>query len=105
MKNKKAQINLGNAPNIILIVGLTFLLMATIAYIAFEYQSGIGGTTISASETLSDLASNPIQKLNTPVANPENVTCVINSVIDSQLGTTINPTYYSVNNCEIAYIP
>lgn len=39
---KKGQLSLGDAPSVIMIVGLVFLLMATIAYISYQYQSGFG---------------------------------------------------------------
>lgn len=38
MKSKKGQMGIGEAPSIVLIVGLTFLVMATVALIASEYN-------------------------------------------------------------------
>ena len=41
MKNKKGQLSIGDAPNIVLIVGLVFLVMATIAFIGEKYGTAI----------------------------------------------------------------
>jgi hypothetical protein len=41
MKNKKGQITLADAPSVVLIVGLIFLIMATVAYIGQKYGDAI----------------------------------------------------------------
>jgi len=45
MNTKKGQLNLGNAPTIVLIVGLTFLVMATIALVGEKYGSAFPSGT------------------------------------------------------------
>ena len=44
---KKAQLSLGDAPTVVLLVGLVFLVMATIAFIGEKY-----GDSIAAQQTL-----------------------------------------------------
>ena len=39
--NKKGQLSIGDAPNVVLIVGLVFLVMATIAFIGEKYGNSI----------------------------------------------------------------
>jgi hypothetical protein len=41
MKDKKGQLSINDAPNVVLIVGLIFLVMATIAYIGEQYGESI----------------------------------------------------------------
>ena len=57
---KKGQIGLGDAPNVVLIVGLIFLIMATIAYISYQY-----GTALPAGS----IAQNITTALNTQLNN------------------------------------
>ena len=38
---KKAQLSLGDAPTVVLLVGLVFLVMATIAFIGEKYQGSL----------------------------------------------------------------
>lgn len=40
-KQKKGQISLSDAPSVVLIVGLVFLVMATIAFIAAKYGNAL----------------------------------------------------------------
>ncbi len=42
--NKKGQLNLNSAPSIILIIGLTFLMMATLTFVGYEYGDAIATT-------------------------------------------------------------
>ncbi len=39
--NKKGQLSIGDAPNIVLIIGLVFLTMATIAFIGEKYGDAL----------------------------------------------------------------
>jgi len=55
---KKGQLSLGNAPTIILIVGLVFLIMATIALVGEKYQDAFPTTSkTNVNETLADVNS------------------------------------------------
>lgn len=59
MKNKKGQLSLAEAPTIVLIVGLTFLIIATMALVAQKYgaamPSDISGT--QTNETLTTVTA------------------------------------------------
>ena len=47
--NKKGQLTLGDAPTVVLLVGLVFLVMATIAFIGEKYGNSIAsGVALSA---------------------------------------------------------
>jgi hypothetical protein len=41
MKNKNGQLTIGDAPNVVLIIGLVFLTMATIAFISEKYGDSL----------------------------------------------------------------
>jgi len=60
MKNKRGQVSMGDAPQIVMIVGLVFLLMATLAYIGYQYQQGFGAsnTATIVNETVTQLERN-----------------------------------------------
>jgi hypothetical protein len=58
---KKGQISLGDAPNVVLIVGLVFLLMATLAYIGYQFgyavmAHGTAGSVVNGTLTSSKSA-------------------------------------------------
>ncbi len=58
---KKAQLSLGDAPTVVLLVGLVFLVMATIAFIGEKYQDSMtaNSTAWNVSRDLqSELADN-----------------------------------------------
>lgn len=50
-QKKKAQIELGNAPSVVLIVGLLFLTMATVAFISQNYGSALDTDNVAATVT------------------------------------------------------
>lgn len=60
-KNKKGQLSLGDAPAVVLIVGLVFLIMATIALVSTEFNDSITaditGTAISEATTQAEIAA------------------------------------------------
>ncbi len=47
MKRKKAQLSLSDAPTVVLLVGLVFLVMATIAFIGQKYGDAFGSTQVA----------------------------------------------------------
>jgi len=51
MKNKRGQISLGDAPSVVLIVGLVFLIMATIAYISYQYGTALPSGSVAQNVT------------------------------------------------------
>jgi len=61
--SKKAQISLADAPQIVMIVGFVFLIMATIAFVSSEYGSALTAgsaaynVTADLNEELSDNTS------------------------------------------------
>ncbi len=48
MNRKKGQISLADAPGVVMIVGLIFLLMATLAFIGEKYGAAIDSTSSNA---------------------------------------------------------
>jgi hypothetical protein len=56
MKNRKGQLSLADAPTVVLLVGMVFLVMATIAFIGQKYGAAIpssnSGTSINDSITV-----------------------------------------------------
>jgi hypothetical protein len=67
--NKKGQaITLGDAPQVILVVGLVFLIMATIAYISYQY-----GTALPAGS----VAQNITTQLNTQLSNNTSIAGIV----------------------------
>jgi uncharacterized protein (UPF0333 family) len=68
MKNKRGQISLGDAPSVVLIVGLVFLIMATIAYISYQY-----GTALPAGS----VAQNVTTALNTQLNNNTSIAGIV----------------------------
>ena len=49
--DKKAQLSLGDAPTVVLLVGLVFLVMATIAFIGEKYQSSLTEDSVAYNVT------------------------------------------------------
>jgi hypothetical protein len=43
-KNRRGQMSLDNAPTVVVLIGLTFLIMATLAFIGAKYGSSFGST-------------------------------------------------------------
>lgn len=68
MLNKKGQLSLGDAPSVVLIVGLVFLIMATIAYVSYQY-----GTALPAGS----VAQNVTTSLNTQISNNTSIAGIV----------------------------
>jgi hypothetical protein len=51
MKDKKGQLSIGDAPNVVLIIGLVFLTMATIAFISEKYGDALTSGSVAANVT------------------------------------------------------
>ena len=96
MKNKKAQLSLGDAPSVVLIVGLTFLIMATLAYIGVKYGDATAtetaGTTLN--ETITGLA---VAGDNLASAALRNSVCSITAVNNATSGQSLSSTNYTVS--------
>lgn len=98
--NKKGQIGLGDAPSVVLIVGLIFLLMATLAYVGYEFgdSTAIPTTTTAHNETVTGLASAGDTLTN---AGLRNVVCTFLTVTNHTGGEDVPATNYTQSNCRI----
>lgn len=68
MSNKKGQISLADAPQVVLIVGFVFLVMATVAYIGQKY-----GAALTAGST----AQNVTNDLQTEIKNNTSIAGIV----------------------------
>ena len=66
--NKRGQLTLGDAPTVVLLVGLVFLVMATIAFIGEKY-----GDALTANST----AANVTRDLNTEIGNNTSIAGIV----------------------------
>jgi uncharacterized protein (UPF0333 family) len=60
IQNRKGQLSLGDAPTVVLLVGLVFLVMATIAFIGEKYGNALtdGSTAQNITKELNEEISN-----------------------------------------------
>lgn len=61
IKDKKGQLSIGDAPGVVLIIGLLFLMMATIAFISSKYGNALTNGSVAQNVTDSlqtELSSN-----------------------------------------------
>ena len=65
---KKAQLSLGDAPTVVLLVGLVFLVMATIAFIGEKYGDAL---------TNNSVAHNVTKDLNTEIGNNTSIAGIV----------------------------
>jgi hypothetical protein len=68
LKNKKGQIGLADAPQVVLIVGLVFLIMATIALVSEKYGDAL---------TDGSIAQNVTNDLNTEISNNTSIAGIV----------------------------
>jgi len=68
MRQKKAQLTLGDAPTVVLLVGLVFLVMATIAFIGEKYGDAL---------TDDSVAQNVTNDLNTEISNNTSIAGIV----------------------------
>lgn len=66
--NKKGQLSLSDAPTIVLLVGLVFLVMATIAFIGTKYGDALPDGSV---------AQNVTQDLNTEISNNTSIAGIV----------------------------
>lgn len=66
--NNKGQLSLGDAPTVVLIVGLVFLVMATIAFIGEKYGDAL---------TADSVAHNVTKDLNTEISNNTSIAGIV----------------------------
>jgi len=86
---------LTDAPQVVLIVGLVFLLMATIAYVSSEYQDGFTRdiTQNIVNETITSVIDTPQEVAGTGQCNAESFAVVI--ITNASGGETIPSTNYT----------
>ena len=100
---KKGQTGIENAPAVVLIVGLVFLTMATIALIGQKYGDAldVDNTAFSASnETLTTVTeTGEYLTLN----SQENAVCTIGIITNATDGVIINSGNYTQTNCNLAF--
>ena len=65
---KKGQLTLGDAPTVVLIVGLVFLVMATIAFISEKYGDAL---------TTNSIAANVTDDLETEISNNTSIAGIV----------------------------
>lgn len=102
MDSKKGQVSSQNALPIILIIGLAFLIMATIAFIGDKYGDALRDDDVSvtlANETLTTVAETG-EYLSYYDLN--DVTCSVLEVTNATDGAAIPSTNYTATNCFIA---
>lgn len=68
MDNKKGQLSLSDAPTVVLLVGLVFLVMATIAFIGEKYGDALPDGSV---------AQNVTADLNTEIANNTSIAGIV----------------------------
>ncbi|MFA6074081.1 MAG: hypothetical protein WC758_08240 [Candidatus Woesearchaeota archaeon] len=66
--SKKGQLTLGDAPTVVLLVGLVFLVMATIAFIGEKYGDAL---------TDGSVAQNVTNDLNTEISNNTSIAGIV----------------------------
>jgi len=74
--NSKAQLTLGDAPTVVLLIGLVFLVMATVAFIGEKYGNAIntGGTAATGANIT---AYNVTQQLQTELSNNTSIAGIV----------------------------
>lgn len=93
MKSKKGQMSLQDAPSIVLIVGLIFLIMATIAFIGSKYGTAIGS---DVSYTVSN-ETVAVTTAGTAVANADacNFDSFAVTIVTNSTGDILNSANYT----------
>jgi hypothetical protein len=103
MKSKKAQMSLGDAPMVVMIVGLTFLILATIALVSEKYQDALpsGETATAINETISTVTEVPTTLANSVQINFKSL--VVNHCLNVSTEGVIDPANYTVGADSISF--
>ncbi len=106
MKNKKGQMQLGEAPSIVLLVGLVFLVMATFAFVGEKFGDAILTETSTGSVTNENHTSTELDAgSGLSVAGYKNVVCTIGTVANETAGgTVLTAGNYTQTNCNLANV-
>lgn len=97
MMKKKGQLGIGEAPQVVLIVGLTFLILATIALVAQKYGEAMPSdkSDTEINETLTTVTAEGERVANYYQCNFEDFT--VNACINSTSGTVIATPNYTTD--------
>ena len=101
--NKKGQMSLGDAPSIILIVGLVFLTLATVALIGQRYGDALDIDNTAFSATNETLTSVDEVGEYLVLNAQENALCSIGIVTNATDAVVINSGNYTQTNCKLAF--
>ena len=81
MNSKKGQLSLSDAPTVVLLVGLVFLVMATIAFIGQKYGDALRGPAVDGCNATStatcSTAFQVTEDLNTEIANNTSIAGIV----------------------------
>lgn len=101
MNNKRGQLTLNEAPNIVVIIGLVFLLMATLAYVGVKFGDAI------ATPTTTSIVNESVTTVNEQGDTLtfyylRNGVCSVTSVFNVTNSAPISATNYTVSNCVLS---
>lgn len=96
---KKAQITLQDAPNIVIVIGITFLMLATLAFIGYKY-----GNTLDTPTTVNKISYNiaALTEVNSLLSGGslKQVSCsTISNVTNASSGAVIAAGNYTQTGC------
>lgn len=97
MKGRKGQVGLNDAPSIVIIIGLTFLVMATLAFIALKYGESFTSdeTATVSNETLTTVTETGELLTGRTACNFESLSVTL--VKNATGGETISSGNYTVS--------
>ncbi len=76
--DKRGQLSIGDAPQVVLIVGLIFLVMATIAFIGEQYGGSIAGEYDNVSHAAQESSAyNTTQDLQTEISDNTSIAGIV----------------------------
>jgi hypothetical protein len=105
IKSKKGQIGLADAPQIVMIVGFVFLIMATIAFVASEYGTAIPSDELNTvvNETVTQAERNLGAVLAGGATNCNPETFVITNVTNGTGNLQVLASNYTLNTVTGAF--
>lgn len=102
MKNKKGQLSLGDAPTIVLLVGLVFLVMATFAFIGEKYGNAIDTENVAGTVVNESIAVPGTAGITLDVAALEDGSCgTITAVYNGTGGAIIPLGNFTQTGCTV----
>lgn len=101
IRSKKAQISIGDAPTVVMVVGLVFLLLATFAYINVKSGDSFSTETTTLKNNDSVGPITDIRATSLSVAGLRNVACDTATVVVNASGEAIASGNYTQSGCTI----